>query len=202
MVSNPNNQKDLLAADSLIKQTEKEISSEPDTSKAYVFKFRKHIQAVTKSVKGLMTNKDLQIPVSDQAMLKSASGDLGKVTDYAPVWVIATISISLGIGTMIGWKRIVVTIGEKIGKEHLNYAQGATAELVAASTIGLSTGFGLPVSTTHVLSSGIAGAMVASNGTKNLNNGTLKNIALAWVLTLPVSIVLAMVLFVLFHLFI
>jgi len=103
---------------------------------------------------------------------------------------------------MIGWKRIVVTIGEKIGNEHLSYAQGATAEIVAATTIGLSTGFGLPVSTTHVLSSGIAGAMVASGGTKNLNNGTLKNIAIAWVLTLPVAIVLSLVLFLFFHLFI
>jgi hypothetical protein len=127
---------------------------------------------------------------------------LTHVTDFAPIWVIATISVSLGLGTMIGWKRIVVTIGEKIGNEHLNYAQGATAEIVAASTIGLSTAFGLPVSTTHVLSSGIAGAMVASGGTNNLNNKTLKNIAIAWLLTLPVAIVLALVLFVVFHLFI
>jgi PiT family inorganic phosphate transporter len=103
---------------------------------------------------------------------------------------------------MIGWKRIVVTIGEKIGNEHLNYAQGATSEIIAASTIGLSTIFGLPVSTTHVLSSGIAGAMVASGGKGNLNNNTLKNIALAWVLTLPVSIILAALLFMFFHLFI
>ena len=124
------------------------------------------------------------------------------MTDYAPTWVIAVISISLGIGTMIGWKRIVLTIGEKIGKEHLNYAQGATAEIVAATTIGLSTGLGLPVSTTHVLSSGIAGAMVASKGTKNLNGGTLKAIAMAWILTLPVSILLAIVLFVILHLFV
>ena len=124
------------------------------------------------------------------------------MTDYAPTWVIAVISISLGIGTMIGWKRIVLSIGEKIGKEHLNYAQGATAEIVAATTIGLSTGLGLPVSTTHVLSSGIAGAMVASKGTKNLNGGTLKAIAMAWILTLPVSILLAIVLFVILHLFV
>jgi PiT family inorganic phosphate transporter len=103
---------------------------------------------------------------------------------------------------MIGWKRIVVTIGEKIGKEHLSYAQGATSEIIAASTIGLSTWFGLPVSTTHVLSSGIAGSMVASGGTKNLQSGTLKNIALAWILTLPVCIGLAYVLFLVFHIFV
>ena len=131
-----------------------------------------------------------------------ASGNLQKVTDFSPLWVIVTIALALGLGTMIGWKRIVVTIGEKIGNEHLNYAQGATAEIVAAGTIGLSTGFGLPVSTTHVLSSGIAGAMVASGGTKNLNNGTLKSIAMAWVLTLPVCILLAALLFALFHLFV
>jgi len=101
---------------------------------------------------------------------------------------------------MIGWKRIVVTLGEKIGKTHLSYAQGATAEIVAASTIGLSSWFGLPVSTTHVLSSGIAGAMVATGGTKNLQGGTLRSIAMAWILTLPVCMGLAYALFMLFHL--
>jgi PiT family inorganic phosphate transporter len=109
------------------------------------------------------------------------------------------ISLSLGIGTMVGWKRIVVTIGEKIGKSHLTYAQGASAELVAASTIGLSTSLGLPVSTTHVLSSGIAGSMVASSGLKNLQMGTIRNILLAWVLTFPVVLVLSGSLFLLFR---
>jgi PiT family inorganic phosphate transporter len=134
--------------------------------------------------------------------LSASSIGLTKLTDFAPIWVIAIISVSLGLGTMIGWKRIVVTIGEKIGNEHLNYAQGVTSEIVAASTIGLSTGLGLPVSTTHVLSSGIAGAMVASGGKGNLNSNTLKNIGLAWVLTLPVSIALSLLLFMFFHLFI
>jgi PiT family inorganic phosphate transporter len=109
------------------------------------------------------------------------------------------IALSLGVGTMIGWKRIVKTIGEKIGKEHLNYAQGASAELVAASTIGVSTYFGLPVSTTHVLSSGIAGSMVANKGIKNLQSGTIKNILLAWLLTLPVVMVLSGTLFLIFR---
>ncbi|MBK8153187.1 MAG: inorganic phosphate transporter [Saprospiraceae bacterium] len=108
-------------------------------------------------------------------------------THHTPWWIIVLISISLGIGTMIGWKRIVVTIGEKIGKRHMTYAEGASAELIASSTIGLASGFGLPVSTTHVLSSGVAGAMVASKGIKNLQAGTIKNIALAWILTLPVT---------------
>ena len=109
------------------------------------------------------------------------------------------ISISLGLGTMIGWKRIVKTIGEKIGKEHLTYAQGASAELVAASTIGLSTNLGLPVSTTHVLSSGIAGSMVASKGIKNLQADTVRYILLGGLLTLPVVILLSGTLFLLFR---
>jgi PiT family inorganic phosphate transporter len=121
-------------------------------------------------------------------------------TDYAPVWVILMISLSLGIGTMVGWKRIVVTIGEKIGKEHLSYAQGASAELVAASTIGLSSFFGLPASTTHVLSSGVAGSMVATNGVKNLRMKTVKNILIAWLVTLPVTIIMSGGLFLLLRL--
>jgi phosphate/sulfate permease len=121
------------------------------------------------------------------------------VTDYSPTWVILIISMSLGLGTMIGWKRIVKTIGEKIGKEHLTYAQGASAELVAASTIGMSSYFGLPVSTTHVLSSGVAGSMVASKGVKNLQPETVRNILLAWFLTLPVVMTLSGSLFLLFR---
>jgi phosphate/sulfate permease len=109
------------------------------------------------------------------------------------------VALALGLGTMIGWKRIVVTVGEKIGKEHLTYAQGASAEIVAASTIGLSTYLGLPVSTTHVLSSGVAGAMVATNGIKNLQMGTIRSILLAWVLTFPVVLVLSGSLFLLFR---
>jgi PiT family inorganic phosphate transporter len=178
------------------------LSVQGPSSSSETFKTRKLIQSVSKQLKTVATSNDVTLSVDDKKQLVSESANFGKMTDYAPVWVIATISISLGIGTMIGWKRIVLTIGEKIGKEHLNYAQGATAEIVAATTIGLSTGFGLPVSTTHVLSSGIAGAMVATKGTKNLNGGTLKAIAMAWVLTLPVSILLAIILFVIFHLFV
>ena len=164
------------------------------------FKFRKSVQKVAGDLKKLTDDKKsgLQPQVKDQ--LKASIKNLQKITDFAPIWVILTISLSLGLGTMIGWKRIVVTIGEKIGKEHLNYAQGATAEIVAAATIGLSTGFGLPVSTTHVLSSGVAGAMQGSKGTSNLNYQTIKNIIMAWVLTLPVAIALSFLLFMLFHL--
>lgn len=190
----------ILHVDSAITQTKSGLASQNPDDKTY--KFRKQIKTVLKGLDALVTSKTAKLPAQDVAVLKAGSKDLNGLTDFAPIWVIATISISLGIGTMVGWKRIVVTIGEKIGNEHLNYAQGATSEIIAASTIGLSTWFGLPVSTTHVLSSGIAGSMMASGGKGNLNSKTLKNIALAWVLTLPVAILLALGLFMLFHLFI
>lgn len=120
-------------------------------------------------------------------------------TEYSPWWVILAISLSLGLGTMVGWKRIVITIGEKIGKTHLTYAQGATAEIIAASTISVSSWLGLPVSTTHVLSSGIAGSMVASSGLKNLQKKTVAAIGIAWLITLPVTILFSGLLFLLFR---
>ena len=100
---------------------------------------------------------------------------------------------------MVGWKRIVETVGSKIGKQGMSYAQGAAAQIVGSSTIALSTGFGLPVSTTHVLSSAIAGTMVAKKGIKNLQKKTIKNILLAWVLTLPVTVIISGGLFLLFR---
>ena len=125
----------------------------------------------------------------------TANNGLSALTDFAPSWVMWMIALSLGLGTMIGWKRIVVTVGEKIGKQHLSYAQGASAELVASITIALSTFYKWPVSTTHVLSSGIAGSMVASKGIKNLQGGTVKSIVMAWVLTLPVTILVSATIF-------
>jgi PiT family inorganic phosphate transporter len=113
---------------------------------------------------------------------------LDKTTKFIPMWVKFAVAIALGLGTMIGWKRIVVTVGEKIGKSHLTYAQGASAEMVAMITIGLADTYGLPVSTTHVLSSGVAGAMAANKS--GLQMGTLRNLLLAWVLTLPVCVFL------------
>jgi len=121
-------------------------------------------------------------------------------TEYSPWWVIFLISVSLGLGTMIGWKRIVVTLGEKIGKTNLTYAQGVTANLIAASTISISSMFGLPVSTTHVLSSGIAGTMVSGNGMKNLQTKTLTAIGIAWLITIPVTMLFSGLLFLLFRL--
>lgn len=110
-------------------------------------------------------------------------------TRFIPLWVKVAVALALGLGTMVGWKRIVVTVGEKIGKTHLTYAQGASAELVAMCTIGAADHFGLPVSTTHVLSSGVAGTMVA-NGS-GVQGRTIRNLAMAWILTLPMSILLS-----------
>ncbi|MBL8209536.1 MAG: inorganic phosphate transporter [Bryobacterales bacterium] len=124
---------------------------------------------------------------------KAYRGHLDLFTKFIPMWVKLAVALSLGIGTMIGWKRIVVTVGEKIGKEHLSYAQGASAELVAMTTIGLADVFGLPVSTTHVLSSGVAGTMAANRS--GLQMKTLRNLLLAWVLTLPVCVTMGAGLF-------
>ncbi|NVM86711.1 PiT family inorganic phosphate transporter [Variovorax sp. SG517] len=115
--------------------------------------------------------------------------ELDSATRFIPLWVKVAVAIALGLGTMIGWKRIVVTVGEKIGKTHLSYAQGASAEVVAMITIGAADMYGLPVSTTHVLSSGVAGTMTASGS--GLQLSTLRNLALAWVLTLPVAMLLS-----------
>jgi inorganic phosphate transporter, PiT family len=125
----------------------------------------------------------------DVAKLKSLRSSLDSGTKFIPIWVKVSVALALGLGTMVGWKRIVMTVGEKIGKTHLTYAQGASAEIVAMATIGLADMYGLPVSTTHVLSSGVAGTM-AANGS-GLQWSTIKNMALAWVLTLPAAMVIA-----------
>ncbi|WP_260598820.1 inorganic phosphate transporter [Sphingomonas endolithica] len=110
-------------------------------------------------------------------------------TRFIPLWVKVAVAIALGLGTMVGWKRIVITVGEKIGKSHMTYGMGASAELVAASVILMAERFGLPVSTTHILTSGVAGASVA-NG-QGLQVRTIRNMALAWVMTLPAAMLLS-----------
>jgi phosphate/sulfate permease len=125
------------------------------------------------------------VPTARAAIVHSLDG----ATKFIPTWVKIAVAIALGLGTMIGWKRIVVTVGEKIGKTHLTYAQGACAEITAAATIAAADGYGLPVSTTHVLSSGIAGTMSA-NGS-GLQWATVRNIALAWLLTLPIAMMIS-----------
>lgn len=160
---------------------------------------RRDVLLISKEMSGLLKNESVALSKNDVQLVNTAVDQLRSFTDYAPFWVIFMISVSLGLGTMVGWKRIVRTVGEKIGKQHLTYAQGASAELVAASTIGVSTFLALPVSTTHVLSSGIAGSMVASKGVKNLQPKTIKNILMAWILTLPVSITLSGLFYVFFR---
>jgi len=163
------------------------------------FIVRKQIVLLDHDLKSLLAKHELRISEQERMVLKQSLGELRKAIDYSPRWVLIMISVSLGLGTMIGWKRIVKTIGEKIGKEHLTYAQGASAEFVTAATIGVSSHFGLPASTTHILSSGIAGSMVANRGVKNLESNTVRNILMAWVLTLPVVMTMSASLFLLFR---
>ena len=163
------------------------------------FIVRKDIVLLNKQINTLLGEKELRMSEQDKVIVKEELAIIRSATDYSPRWVLLMISLSLGLGTMIGWKRIVKTIGEKIGKEHLTYAQGASAELVTATTIGFASHFGLPASTTHILSSGIAGSMVANRGVKNLQAGTVRSILLAWVLTLPVAMAMSAGLFLLFR---
>jgi PiT family inorganic phosphate transporter len=132
---------------------------------------------------------DPAVSADDQKAIDAYHKSVDNATKFIPTWVKVAVAVALGMGTMVGWKRIVVTVGEKIGKSHLTYGQGAAAELIAASVIGAADGLGLPVSTTHVLSSGVAGTM-AANGS-GLQWSTVRSLALAWVLTLPVSIALS-----------
>jgi PiT family inorganic phosphate transporter len=146
------------------------------------------------------TGKATVFSASENTTLKNYKSKVDQATKFIPPWVKVAVALALGMGTMVGWKRIVVTVGEKIGKTHLTYAQGASAELVAMATIGAADGFGLPVSTTHVLSSGVAGTM-AANGS-GLQMSTLRNLAMAWILTLPAAMILSGSLYWIFrHLF-
>ena len=175
------------------------LSDIHDIPKTERFQVRKDIMIIDRELTSISKKDDVKLSEAEKKSLKDELKNVRKATDYSPTWVLLMISLSLGLGTMIGWKRIVKTVGEKIGKEHLTYAQGASAELVAASTIGLSSYFGLPVSTTHVLSSGIAGSMVANRGVKNLQPDTVRNILIAWFLTLPVVMIMAGTLFLVFR---
>jgi PiT family inorganic phosphate transporter len=153
---------------------------------------RLDIYLVSETLSRLIKAK--QLPQAwDAKAVAGYQRSLKGLTNYIPLWVKVAVAIALGLGTMIGWKRIVVTVGEKIGKAHLTYGQGASAELVAFGTIEAADVLGLPVSTTHVLSSGIAGTMVA-NGS-GIQKETVRNIVMAWVLTLPVCVALGAALF-------
>jgi PiT family inorganic phosphate transporter len=157
---------------------------------------RNDMYLASEAIRFLMKDKESDLSKEEVGKLNDYKSSLDAATRFIPNWVKIAVAIALGLGTMVGWKRIVVTVGEKIGKTHLTYAQGACAEITAAATIAAADGYGLPVSTTHVLSSGIAGTM-AANGS-GLQLATVRNIALAWVLTLPAAMAISATLYWLF----
>jgi PiT family inorganic phosphate transporter len=153
------------------------------------WELRTHLVELGASVRTLVHYFGDRMAEDRRKVLSSLAGKLAEPVEYVPEWVKMGVALCLGLGTMVGWKRIVVTVGEKIGKTHLTYAQGAAAELVAAATIGMADMGGMPVSTTHVLSSGVAGTMWANKS--GIQPETVREIALAWVLTLPVAMALS-----------
>ncbi|WP_230769295.1 inorganic phosphate transporter [Sphingomonas sp. Leaf4] len=150
---------------------------------------RNDMYLTSEAIKRLSKENALALTDADKQVLTEYRGSLDSGTRFIPLWVKVAVAFALGLGTMVGWKRIVVTVGEKIGKTHLTYAQGASAELVAMGTIFGADSLGLPVSTTHVLSSGVAGTMAANRS--GLQMATVRNLLMAWVLTLPVSVLLS-----------
>jgi PiT family inorganic phosphate transporter len=164
---------------------------------AQVGNTRNDMYLASEAIRFLAKDKENGLGPDEVASLNAYKSQLDASTKFIPTWVKIVVALALGLGTMIGWKRIVVTVGEKIGKEHLTYGQGAAAEIIAMATIGAADGFGLPVSTTHVLSSGVAGTMLANGSGIQLS--TLRNIAMAWVLTLPCAVLLSGTLYVLFR---
>jgi PiT family inorganic phosphate transporter len=183
----------------LVKEISRQVSEYGSIKKVpaeAVGNTRNDMYLASEAIRLLLKDKENDLSRDEQAALGAYKESLDNATKFIPFWVKVAVAIALGLGTMIGWKRIVVTVGEKIGKSHLTYAQGAAAEVVAASTIGLADYMGLPVSTTHVLSSGVAGTMAASGS--GLQWSTVRNMLLAWVLTLPIAIMLAGSLYYLF----
>jgi PiT family inorganic phosphate transporter len=172
----------------------KEFKSVPPNQQTNV---RNDMYVASEAIRLMQKAKNPKFNAGENAALANYKGKVDKATKFIPTWVKVAVALALGMGTMVGWKRIVVTVGEKIGKEHLTYAQGATAELVAMATIFAADNFGLPVSTTHVLSSGVAGTMAANKS--GLQISTIRNIAAAWVFTLPAAALLSGTLFWLFR---
>jgi len=172
----------------------KEFKSVPANQQTNV---RNDMYVVSEAIRLMQKSHNPSFTAQETAVLASYKSKIDKATKFIPDWVKVAVALALGLGTMVGWKRIVVTVGEKIGKEHLTYAQGACAELVAMGTIFAADNFGLPVSTTHVLSSGVAGTMAANRS--GLQISTIRNIAAAWVFTLPVAALLSGSLFWLFR---
>ncbi len=156
---------------------------------AAVANVRNDMYLASEAIRFLDKNDAPKFDTDTKKNLKAFKAQIDDATKFIPLWVKVAVAIALGLGTMVGWKRIVITVGEKIGKTHLTYAQGASAELVAMLTIGAADIYGLPVSTTQVLSSGVAGTMAANRS--GLQMSTIRNLLMAWVLTLPVAIVLS-----------
>ncbi len=158
---------------------------------------RNEMYVASEALRLMEKNHNPSFTPAETATLKTYQGRLDKATKFIPGWVKVAVALALGLGTMVGWKRIVITVGEKIGKQHLSYAQGASAELVAMITIFAADKFGLPVSTTHILSSGVAGTMSANGN--GLHLSTVRNIAAGWVFTLPAAALLSGLLYFLFR---
>jgi PiT family inorganic phosphate transporter len=189
----------MLALRQLVNDVGNETSMFGELSKVpheRVRNFRNDMYLVSEALRLMKKNKQGDLNAADWQVLDNYKKHVDHATRFIPAWVKVAVALALGLGTMIGWKRIVVTVGEKIGKEHLTYGQGAAAEIVAMLTIGAADGLGLPVSTTHVLSSGVAGTMMANHS--GLQWSTVRNLAMAWVLTLPVAMLLSGCLFWLF----
>jgi inorganic phosphate transporter, PiT family len=159
--------------------------------------FRNDMYLASEAIRIMQKSGKPVFAAADVAVLKNYKSHVDRATRFIPLWVKVATALALGLGTMVGWKRIVVTVGEKIGKNHLTYGQGAAAEITAMATIGAADWFGLPVSTTHVLSSGIAGTMAANHS--GLQWATVRNMLMAWVLTLPVAMMLSGFLFYFFR---
>jgi PiT family inorganic phosphate transporter len=159
--------------------------------------FRNDMYLASEAIRLMQKSHVPAISTADAAVLKNYKSHVDLATRFIPLWVKVAVALALGLGTMVGWKRIVVTVGEKIGKDHLTYGQGAAAEITAMATIGAADWFGLPVSTTHVLSSGVAGTMMANHS--GLQWATVRNLVMAWVLTLPVAMMLSGFLFYVFR---
>jgi PiT family inorganic phosphate transporter len=172
----------------------KELGKVPE---GQVRNFRNDMYLTSESLRLMKKSNAGNISAADWAILNNYKRHIDHATKFIPTWVKVAVALALGLGTMVGWKRIVVTVGEKIGKDHLTYGQGAAAEITAMGTILAADYMGLPVSTTHVLSSGVAGTMWANKS--GLQMSTIRNLLMAWVLTLPASIGLSASLFWLFN---
>ncbi|MCE7795298.1 inorganic phosphate transporter [Sphingobium sufflavum] len=183
----------------LVKDIDRQVGEYGSLAKvpaAAVENVRNDMYLASEAIKRLGKDKAAGLDDAQKDALGDYKKSLDAGTRFIPLWVKIAVAFALGLGTMVGWKRIVVTVGEKIGKSHLTYAQGASAELVAMGTIFGADALGLPVSTTHVLSSGVAGTMAANRS--GLQMSTIRNLLMAWVLTLPVSILLSGTLYMLF----